>query len=149
LQTVAASAKRRALAAAAFVCLAVAAGCGEEEGEPGAAKKAPAAKPSTVLSIASVPPGKLRFEPAKLDAKPGPARIEFSNRESVAHNVQIEQSDECCARSGARYFGGTQTTTVKGETTATTKPLERGEYWFYCSVGGHWQGGMRGRLTVR
>jgi plastocyanin len=121
-------------------------GCGG--GDSGGEKKGTVPSNSAmVLKLSAVAPHKLRFNKERLEATAGPIRIEFTNPESLPHNVQIEQGERCCARAGSKYFGGTKT--IGTGRLAVTVNLRRGTYSYYCSTGGHWQTGMIGKLIVR
>lgn len=136
----------RRLAAMILVLIGVGAGCGGDDGA--APKESKAARYASVLELASVPGGKLRFDKGRLVARSGRILVRFRNTENVPHNAQIEQSARCCTREGARGFGGTKTTIHKGVVKGVVS-LKPGKYFFYCSVGGHWQAGMQGTLLVR
>lgn len=97
-----------------------------------------AAAPSTV-KLAADPGGQLEFEQATLEAKAGKVAIELTNESTVPHNVAIEKDDQTLA---------TSDTVTAGETTLEVD-LEAGDYTFYCSIDGHRQAGMEGKLTVR
>jgi uncharacterized cupredoxin-like copper-binding protein len=57
----------------------------------------------------------------------------------LPHNVTIAQ--------GTTVLGATPT--FQGGTKALTLKLAPGTYTFYCSVPGHRQAGMEGKLTVQ
>ena len=84
------------------------------------------------------PPGALKYETTALTAKAGKVRFEFANEAPVGHDFVIEQDGEKVA--------GTDVIT-ESSTTLDTE-LEAGEYAFYCSVAGHREAGMEGKLTV-
>jgi uncharacterized cupredoxin-like copper-binding protein len=138
---------------AAMACASLAAaGCGEDEEKKSAQadKRArpAAAAPIETIEIASVPPGKLRFAPSKLKLKAGTYKIVLDNRETVIHNIRIQTGSKCCFKPGAKDVGGTQTTSEVEKISGTAK-LTPGRYVFLCTVGGHWQRGMRGTITVQ
>jgi uncharacterized cupredoxin-like copper-binding protein len=85
----------------------------------------------------------LAFEQKSVSATPGKdgkITIDFDNPNPVSHNVQVEGP-------GGNKLGGTKTIT-SGKTTATVN-AKPGTYTFYCSVPGHRQAGMQGKLTVK
>jgi plastocyanin len=107
---------------------------GEETAEPAAAEGG-----GNALRLTADPGGDLRFDRRSLRARPGEVTIAMENPSSVPHNVSIEgrgvdEEGETVGRGGR--------STVRAE-------LRPGEYDFYCSVGGHREGGMEGTLTVR
>jgi plastocyanin len=102
----------------------------------GGTSAAPSTKPSLV-KISAVASG-LKFNKSVLRAHPGRIKIVFTNLSMLSHNVRIE--------SGERELGGTKTI-GKGRTTAVVT-LKKGTYNFYCSVPGHEDAGMRGKLVV-
>jgi plastocyanin len=121
-------------------------GCGGGD-STGEKKSTAPSKPATALELSAVAPHKLRFDKGRLTATAGRIRIEFTNPESLPHNVQIEQGGRCCGRPASKYLGGTGTI-GKGHVAATVN-LRPGTYSYYCSTGGHWQTGMVGKLVVR
>jgi plastocyanin len=119
------------------------AGCGGDDEEPAAEKRPkPALK---TVTISSVPPGKLLFEPRRLKLRAGTYRIVLDNREEAQHNVRIQTGRKCCWK--GKDVGGTNTTSEIEKISGTAK-LAPGEYVYLCTVGSHWRGGMTGRITV-
>jgi plastocyanin len=98
-----------------------------------------AAQPSStsVVKVSALSSG-LAYNTKVLRAKAGKIKIVFTNHSMLQHNVRIE--------SGETELGGTKKIT-KGTTTAYVT-LKRGTYNFYCSVPGHEDAGMRGKLIV-
>jgi plastocyanin len=91
------------------------------------------------IRISADPGGDLAFEQETVTAKAGTNKIVFTNESSLPHDVKIEEDGE--------DIGGTEVVT-DGTAEATVK-LEAGKsYTFYCSVPGHRQAGMEGKLTV-
>lgn len=123
----------------AVAALALAACGGDDDGEePATTTAEPPASAATPVQIAADPSGALKFETTTLTAKAGKVTFEFTNDAPVGHDFVIEQDGEKVA--------GTDVIT-KSSTTLDTE-LEAGEYAFYCSVAGHRQAGMEGKLTV-
>jgi plastocyanin len=91
------------------------------------------------LQVAADPSGQLKFDPAKLTAKPGETTVDFTNDSSVQHDWVVEQDGEDLARTDVIAKGND----------STKVNLAAGEYTYYCSVDGHRQAGMEGKLTVR
>ena len=69
----------------------------------------------------------------------GKVTIEFTNDSSISHDVKIEGNG----------VEGEGTDQVTGGSTSATVDLKPGTYTFYCSVDGHRQAGMQGKLTVK
>ncbi len=108
---------------------------GEAEGEPEAAVKGPG---GTVELAASE--SELKFDTTELSSKPGKVRIEFDNPSAIPHNVKVENES-------GEVLGGTETI-ASGEESATVD-LKPGTYTFFCSIPGHRQAGMEGKLVVK
>ena len=92
--------------------------------------------PSTV-KVTALASG-LKYNTKVLRAHPGKIKLVFTNQSVISHNVRIE--------SGENELGGTKKIT-KGTTTAYLT-LKKGTYNFYCSVPGHEDAGMKGKLIV-
>jgi uncharacterized cupredoxin-like copper-binding protein len=71
--------------------------------------------------------------------QPGPVTIKSQNKSSTPHDISIEGN-------GVDEHGQVVQDGGVSEVKATLKP---GEYTFYCSVPGHREGGMEGKLTVK
>ena len=80
----------------------------------------------------------LKYNTNLLRAHPGRIKLVFTNLSTTKHNVRIE--------SGENELGGTKT--VGKQQTIAYVTLKRGTYNFYCSVPGHEDAGMKGRLIV-
>jgi uncharacterized cupredoxin-like copper-binding protein len=91
------------------------------------------------LNVQADPAGQLRFTARDLSARAGTVAIGFANLSPLAHNLTIAR--------GTRVLG--ETPTFQGATKTLTLSLAPGTYTFYCSVPGHRQAGMEGRLTVQ
>jgi plastocyanin len=98
----------------------------------------PAAK-ATKLALSADPGGQLAYDTKTLSAKAGTVSIVMSNASPVEHNVTVAE--------GSKVLGATPTF-VGGSKTLTLK-LKPGTYTFYCSVPGHRQAGMEGKLVVQ
>jgi plastocyanin len=115
---------------------------GESQAGPGSGQAQGAPSPGgrgQRLQLAADPSGQLKYDVSSLEARGGRVTIELTNESSVAHDVRIEGQ-------GNPNLGGTRT--VSDGATSATVQLRPGSYTFYCSVPGHRQGGMEGRLTV-
>jgi uncharacterized cupredoxin-like copper-binding protein len=85
------------------------------------------------------PEGQLRFTTKNLSAKAGKITIDFKNTSPLMHNMTIARGTTVLAA----------TPTFEGGSKMLTLNLKPGTYVFYCSVPGHRQAGMEGKLTVR
>ncbi|HEY5193570.1 MAG TPA: plastocyanin/azurin family copper-binding protein [Solirubrobacteraceae bacterium] len=94
---------------------------------------------SSSLKEAADPEGQLRYTTRNLSAKAGVVTISFANMSPLMHNMTIAQ--------GTTVLGATPT--FQGGTKTLTLNLKPGTYVFYCSVPGHRQAGMEGKLTVQ
>lgn len=93
-----------------------------------------------VIRISADPGGDLAFQEKSVTAKAGKNKIEFDNPASVPHDVKVEEN--------GKDVGGTEVVS-DGQAEATVQ-LDAGEpYTFYCSVPGHRQAGMEGKITVK
>ncbi len=81
----------------------------------------------------------LAYEFAKAEAPAGKLTIESRNDEAIGHNIAVE-GNGIDRKGPVVQGGGTSTLQVS---------LKAGKYTFYCSVPGHREGGMEGRLTVK
>jgi uncharacterized cupredoxin-like copper-binding protein len=92
---------------------------------------------TSVVKVSALASG-LKYNTTVLHAHPGKIKLVFTNQSMLQHNVRIE--------SGEHELGGTKKIT-KGQTTAYVT-LKKGTYNFYCSVPGHEDAGMHGKLIV-
>ncbi len=81
----------------------------------------------------------LAYETNKATAKPGRLTIASPNPSGTPHNIALEGN-------GVDEVGKVVTDGGVSEIAATVRA---GEYTFYCSVPGHREGGMTGKLTVK
>ena len=125
---------------AAYVAFA-AARPGEDSGrlaDAGGGKPEGTAKPEN--GVLSIPVGSgLTYEFADAEAPAGQLTIESVNEQPADHNIAVDGGgvDE---KGDVVKDGGTSTVEVD---------LKPGEYAFYCSVPGHREGGMEGKLTIK
>lgn len=89
-----------------------------------------------ILSISADPNGQLRYVEAKAEAPPGPIKIEMPNKSGIDHNVVIEGTP-------------IKTNIVKNGVAKASGTLKPGTFTYFCSVPGHRQAGMVGKLTVK
>jgi uncharacterized cupredoxin-like copper-binding protein len=105
-----------------------------------AVKQAGSGKPAVaqngVLNIPTDPTGQLAYVTKQATATPGKLTIESKNAAPIPHDIVIDGKGN-----GAEVSGG-----GVSKFTATFAP---GTYTFYCSVPGHRQAGMEGKLVVK
>ncbi len=91
------------------------------------------------LEIPADPGGALAYRFANAEAPAGQLEIDSPNESSVDHNIAVEGGgvDEV---GPVVKNGGVSTINVS---------VQSGEYTFYCSVTGHREAGMEGKLTVK
>jgi uncharacterized cupredoxin-like copper-binding protein len=91
------------------------------------------------LAIPADPSGGLAYTFGSAEAPAGSLEIDSENKSSVDHNIAVEGN-------GVSEEGPVVKNGAVSKVTADLKP---GEYTFFCSVPGHRQGGMEGKLTVK
>ena len=126
---------------AAYVGMVAGAG-GQDTGrlaQAGAKAEGTAKEQNGVLAIPVNEAGGLLFQYQDATATAGQVTVESKNDETIGHNIAIEGNgvDE---QGEVVQGGGTSKITVD---------LKPGNYTFYCSVPGHREGGMEGKLTVK
>ncbi len=116
---------------------------GEDKGQLGSVgvkKSTAVAKESGgKLSIPADPSGALAYTFGSAEASPGQVEIDSVNKSSIDHDIAVEGN------------GVSETGEVvkNGGVSKISVSLKPGEYTFFCSVPGHRQGGMEGKLTVK
>jgi plastocyanin len=85
-------------------------------------------------------PSAIAYDKTELASAPGKVTIDFTNPGAIEHDVVIE--DE-----GGKELAASETITQGGKTSASTE-LAAGTYTFFCSVPGHREAGMEGKLVV-
>jgi plastocyanin len=126
---------------AAYVGMTAGAG-GKDTGrlaQAGAKAEGTAKEQSGVLDIPVNKAGGLLFQFKDATATPGPATIESKNDEAIGHNIAVEGN-------GVNQKGPV---VQGGGTSKVQVDLKPGTYTFFCSVPGHRQAGMQGKLTVK
>jgi plastocyanin len=101
--------------------------------------KGTAAEKNGTLSIPADATGQLAYQFAAATGKPGKVQIESKNASSTPHDISIEGQ-------GVNEHGKV---VQNGGTSTVSLTLKPGSYTFYCSVPGHRQAGMQGKLTVK
>jgi plastocyanin/cytochrome c2 len=126
---------------AAYVGLAAGAG-GKDTGrlaQAGAKAEGTAKEQNGVLDIPVNEAGGLLFQFKDAEATAGQVTVESKNDETIGHNIAVE-GDGVDEKGQVVQGGGTSKIQVD---------LKPGSYTFYCSVPGHREGGMEGKLTVK
>jgi plastocyanin len=120
----------------------VAPGTGSEAGQQPGGNAKPQPGQGTVKThlISADPGGQLRFDKDTLEAPAGTVRITMNNPSPVPHDVSIE---------GPGGLDKKGPIVQKGGASEVEAPLKPGTYTYYCSVPGHRQAGMEGRLAVK
>jgi plastocyanin len=105
----------------------------------GAVKKKPASEQDGKLAIPTDPSGQLAYLVSSATAKPGQITIDSVNKASVPHDIAIE-GNGVNAKGKVVQNGGTSTVSAN---------LKPGSYTFFCTVPGHREAGMVGKITVK
>ena len=114
---------------------------GEDTGalaEVGGGPEGTAEAENGVLEIPAAPSGALYYVFADAEAPAGQIKIESPNEATIGHDIAIEGN-------GVDEKGEVVS---NGGVSEIDVDLQPGDYTFYCSVEGHRQGGMEGKLTV-
>jgi plastocyanin len=88
------------------------------------------------LSIAADPNGQLAFVTNRATAPPGKLTVEMPNKSGTPHDIVIDGKGKGQVVQG-------------GGVSKFTATFADGSYTYYCSVPGHRQAGMQGKLTVK
>jgi plastocyanin len=142
----------KATALAGLLAAGAMAACGDDESDKRAqAEKKPAASgKTTVVKLRPVTPMKYRFDQERLSVPAGRVEFVLTNPEQyIGHQVRVQTGDKCCFGPGSEDLGGTKVIKHGRTGKGVTADLKPGKYWFFCGLAGHWQKGMKGRLTVR
>jgi uncharacterized cupredoxin-like copper-binding protein len=126
---------------AAYVAMA-AGRAGKDTGQlasVGSKPKGTAKEKAGVLDIPVNAAGGLAYQFASAEASPGSVTVESKNPEPIGHNIAVEGNG--LDQKGPVVQGG--------GVSKVTVDLKPGSYTFYCSVPGHREGGMVGKLTVK
>ncbi len=96
----------------------------------------PAVAKNGVLSIAADPGGQLAYVTNVAQAMAGPIEIQMPNESTTDHNLLVEGTD-------------LETPIVTEGVAKASGSIDAGQYVFFCSVPGHREAGMEGKLTVK
>jgi outer membrane protein assembly factor BamB len=102
--------------------------------------KATAPAAANVIKIEANPTGLLKFTESSIHAKPGSETVSFTNNSPIEHDVVIATA------SPEKVLGQTPIFVKGTHTFKVTLPA--GTYVYYCSVPGHREAGMEGKLTI-
>jgi plastocyanin len=125
---------------AAYVAESVAAG-GKDAGllatavKPAGSGK-PIAESNGTLQIDADPNGQLAYASNQATGQPGKITIKMANKTSTPHDIVIDGK-------------GKGEVVTNGGTSTFSADFAAGSYTYYCSVDGHRQAGMQGKLTVK
>jgi len=91
------------------------------------------------VEIPADPGGALAYTFADAEAPPGQLEVDSPNESSIDHNISVEGA-------GVREVGEI---VKNGGVSTVNVDLKAGEYEFFCTVAGHREAGMEGKLTVK
>jgi mono/diheme cytochrome c family protein len=128
---------------AAYVAF-VAAKPGKDEGKlltavPVAGAGKPIAAKNGTLAIPADPNGQLAYATKVATAPAGKLEIDSKNAAAIPHDIAIEGN-------GVNETGEI---VQDGGTSKISVDLKPGKYTYFCTVSGHREGGMEGKLTVK
>ena len=127
---------------AAYVASAVAKG-GKDQGAlasiGAAAAKGTAKEKDGKLEIPADPGGALAYVFADAEAQAGQLEINSKNEASIEHDIAVEGN-------GVNEKGEVVS---NGGVSQLSADFQAGEYTFFCTVAGHREAGMEGKLTVK
>jgi plastocyanin len=88
------------------------------------------------LTIAADPNGQLAFQTNQATSPPGKLTVQMPNKSGTPHDIVIDGK-------------GKGQIVQNGGVSKFTATFAAGSYTYYCSVPGHRQAGMQGKLTVK
>jgi len=94
----------------------------------------------SVVEIEAAAGSELAYVEKEATAKAGQVSIDFTNPQSLSHDVAVEDSS-------GKELGKTELV-AGGSSTGTIGNLKPGKYTFFCTVPGHREAGMEGTLVV-
>ena len=106
---------------------------------PAAGAGKPVAAKDGKLEMPADPSGQLAYVTTKATAEAGSLEIDSKNESSTPHDIAIEGN-------GVNEKGET---VQGGGVSMITVDVKPGIYTYYCSLPGHREGGMQGKLTVK
>jgi uncharacterized cupredoxin-like copper-binding protein len=158
-----------AAAAAAIVSSVLVAGCGSDSSSSDEASSSAKNQQVTSTTPASATPSpqdtggpiavsmtEFEFQPDALSVKAGKVRVRAKNTGSAPHEFVVIRTDKAPGALPVKGGEASEAGAVgeipeqkPGASATHTFRLKPGKYVFICNVPGHYQGGMRGTLTVR
>lgn len=93
------------------------------------------------LEIPADPNGQLAYTVSDATAEPGALQIDSPNESTIPHDIALESPEGAELAKGETVSGG-------GVSTINVD-VRGGDYTFFCTLPGHREAGMEGRLTVR
>lgn len=94
----------------------------------------------STVKVETDPGGELAYTTTSATAKAGKVTIDFTNPQSLTHDVAIENAQ-------GEEVGATEL--IASGSDSTTVNLKPGTYHYFCTVPGHREAGMEGTLTVK
>lgn len=137
------------------------AGCGGDDDDGGSAATttppaATTAAPATSSRDLTVTTTEFKFAPSTLSAPAGKVKFTLQNQGQAEHELVVLKTNTAAGSlkaTGGRVSEadsvGEVSETKAGATKSATLNLKPGRYVFVCNIPGHYQGGMRGVLTVK
>jgi len=116
-----------------------------------------AASPSTTPKTVTLTLNEFQFQPAEITASVGqPIKLVLKNNGTVLHDfVSTDAMVEVMEEHGAEHdMAGMQTNMHAAieagqQSTLEFKATQPGTYTFYCTIAGHREAGMEGKLIVK
>jgi uncharacterized cupredoxin-like copper-binding protein len=128
---------RRARLPAEVAAVLLVAGCGGGgQGGGGSGPQTSTASPPATGVVLSLTGTEYSFTPSVLTASAGKTTIRFTNGGAVDHDFTLDAPP-------------IHILVKPGKTAEATLTLTPGTYTFYCSIPGHRQSGMQGKLIVK
>jgi outer membrane protein assembly factor BamB/plastocyanin len=103
-------------------------------------KAATAPTAASVIKIEANPTGLLKYTESAITANAGDDTVSFTNNSPLEHDVVIENSAKKILGQTPIFDHGTKSFKVT---------LTPGTYAYFCSVPGHREAGMEGKLTIK
>ncbi len=155
--------KRRAMLRVAGMVLALTlAACENDQDQVTPVDRVTSGGTDEVLMVSADPSEQLAFAPALLTARANqPIKIQFANPELLPHSLVLVRPDQVNSALSAGLANGGRVPETTAGVLAASKVLNKGEiemlevqgleagtYPYICTVPGHYEGGMKGTLTV-
>ncbi len=95
---------------------------------------------ASAVDISAVEGSDLAYDQKEVDAKAGKVTVNFTNPQAIPHDVDIEDAS-------GEDVGETEL--ISEDSDSVEVDLKPGTYTFFCSVPGHREAGMEGKITVK